>query len=98
MTRTRVKSRPKRMAGREADGARFTTAELEKIAERILKFNEAEETEVEISSPPYARTRFSNTTIHQNVAEPTLQISVRALVGGRTARAVTNKIDDESLR
>ena len=86
------------MAAREADGARFTTAELEKVAERILKFSEAEETEVEISSTTDALTRFANNTIHQNVAEHTLQISVRAVVDGRTARAVTNKIDDESLR
>jgi len=98
MTRTRAKSRPKRTAGRATDGARFTTAALEKIAERIMKFSEAEETEVEISSTTDALTRFANNTIHQNVAEHTLHISVRAVVDGRTARAATNKTDDESLR
>jgi predicted Zn-dependent protease len=80
------------------DGARFTSADLEKIAERILKFSEARETEVEISSTTDALTRFANNTIHQNVAEHTLQVSVRAVVDGRTARAATNKTDDESLR
>jgi PmbA protein len=80
------------------DGARFTSADLEKIAERILKFSDARETEVEISSTTDALTRFANNTIHQNVAEHTLQVSVRAVVDGRTARAATNKTDDESLR
>ena len=98
MTRTRAKSRPKRTAGRATDGARFTSVALEKIAERIMKFSEAEETEVEISSTTDALTRFANNTIHQNVAEHTLHISVRAVVDGRTARAATNKTDDESLR
>ncbi|MGC2420310.1 MAG: TldD/PmbA family protein [Candidatus Acidiferrales bacterium] len=71
---------------------------LEHIAARIFKFSEAEETEVEISSESSALTRFANNTIHQNVAERTLSISVRAVVEGRTARASTNKTDDESLR
>ena len=43
-------------------------------------------------------TRFANNTIHQNVAEQTLSISVRAVIDGRTARAGTNRTDDESLR
>lgn len=81
-----------------AKGARFTAAELERIAARVFKFSEAEETEVEISSESSALTRFANNTIHQNVAERTLSISVRAVVDGRTARASTNKMDDESLR
>jgi len=80
------------------DGALYTSAELEKIAERVLKISEAEETEVEIDSTTDALTRFANNTIHQNVAEHTLRISVRAVVNGRTARAATNKTDEDSLR
>ena len=45
-----------------------------------------------------ALTRFANNTIHQNVSEENTQISVRVSFGGRTARATTNKSDDESLR
>src|SRR5271169_3923436 len=100
-TRSRKKSaaRPTRRASaRPSDGARFTSAELEQIAERILKISEAEETEIEITSTTDALTRFANNTIHQNVAEHTLHISVRAVVDGRTARAATNKTDEESLR
>ncbi|HVB57505.1 MAG TPA: TldD/PmbA family protein, partial [Candidatus Acidoferrales bacterium] len=62
------------------------------------KFRAADETEVEIGAATDALTRFANNTIHQNVAERILGISVRAVVDGRTARASTNKTDDESLR
>jgi PmbA protein len=78
--------------------ARYSASDLEHIAERILKLSEADETEVEIDSTVDALTRFANNTIHQNVAEHTLGISVRAVVDGRTARATTNKTDEESLR
>ncbi len=72
--------------------------ELRRIAERILRLSEADETEVTIEAESDALTRFANNTIHQNVAEERLDISVRAVVDGRTARATTNKSDDESLR
>jgi PmbA protein len=75
-----------------------SSAELERIAERVLKLSDADETEVEIGATTDALTRFANNTIHQNVAEQTLAISVRAVVDGRTARATTNKTDDDSLR
>jgi predicted Zn-dependent protease len=78
--------------------AHYSAAGLEHIAHRILKLSEADETEVEIDSSVDALTRFANNTIHQNVAEQTLVISVRANVDGRTARATTNKTDEESLR
>jgi predicted Zn-dependent protease len=80
------------------NGARFTLAELQRIAGRVIALSEADETEIEIDSTTDALTRFANNTIHQNVADHTLSISVRAVVDGRTARATTNKTDDESLR
>ncbi len=78
--------------------AQLSPAELERIAEKILKLSEADETEVDVSAGTDALTRFANNTIHQNVAEHTLGISVRAVVDGRTARSSTNKTDEESLR
>src|SRR5580658_4395646 len=79
-------------------GARFTASELEHLADRIIRWSDADETEIEIDATVDALTRFANNTIHQNVAEHTLGISVRAVLDGRTARATTNKTDDESLR
>jgi predicted Zn-dependent protease len=73
-------------------------AELHRIAERVLRFSEADETEVDIAVNADALTRFANNAIHQNVAELSLTVSVRTVFGGRTARATTNKTDEESLR
>ena len=76
----------------------LSDAELRRIAEKIFKFSDADETEVEIGVVSDALTRFANNTIHQNVAEQVLNVSVRTVLDGRTARATTNKTDDESLR
>jgi PmbA protein len=76
----------------------LSDAELRRIAEKIFKFSDADETEVEIGVVTDALTRFANNTIHQNVAEQVLNVSVRTVLEGRTARATTNKTDDESLR
>jgi len=45
-----------------------------------------------------ALTRFANNTIHQNVAEQSHWMSVRVLIGQKTARASTNRFDDDSIR
>jgi PmbA protein len=76
----------------------LSDAELRRIAGKIFKLSEADETEVEVNVISDALTRFANNTIHQNVAEQSLVVSVRTVFDGRTARATTNKIDDDSLR
>jgi PmbA protein len=68
------------------------------IFDRIRKVSTADEVEVLFSGGKFALTRFANNTIHQNVAEENHVLSVRTVFGGRTARASTNKFDDESLR
>ena len=68
------------------------------IFDRIRKLSSADEVEVLFSGGRFALTRFANNTIHQNVAEENYVVSVRTVFGGRTARAFTNKFDDESLR
>src|SRR5215467_10891390 len=73
----------------------------EKAAEifsKIKKYATADEVELFIYGGHSALTRFANNTIHQNVAEDNIGISVRTVFGGRTARATTNKLDDESLK
>jgi predicted Zn-dependent protease len=72
--------------------------ELQDLAERVLRLSDADETEVHIDFVADALTRFANNTIHQNVAERMLNVSVRTVYDGRTARASTNKTDDDSLR
>jgi predicted Zn-dependent protease len=68
------------------------------VFDRIKKFSTADEVEVLFSGGAFALTRFANNTIHQNVAEENHTVSVRTVFSGRTARASTNKFDDESLR
>ncbi len=67
------------------------------IVDRIRKLASADEVEVLFSGGRFALTRFANNTIHQNVAEENHVVSVRTVFGGRTARAYTNKFDEESL-
>ena len=68
------------------------------IFDRIRKISSSDEVEAHFSGGAFALTRFANNTIHQNVAEENHVLSVRTVFGGRTARATTNKFDDESLR
>jgi PmbA protein len=65
---------------------------------RIRKHSTAEEVEAYFYGGRSALTRFANNVIHQNVAEENYGVSVRTVFGGRTARASTNKLDDESLK
>ncbi len=67
------------------------------IFDKLRQQTAADEIELLISGSRSALTRFANNTIHQNVAEESNQISVRVSFGGRTARATTNKADDDSL-
>lgn len=70
----------------------------EELFRKVMKYSRAEETEASFSGTSYSLTRFANNSIHQNVSEEGLNISVRAVSGQRTARASTNKTDDDSIR
>ena len=75
--------------------------ELRRIVDTVLglaKSTEAEETEVHVDEVADTLTRFANNGIHQNVAEHGLTVSIRTIVDGRTARATTNRLDEDSLR
>src|SRR6266700_2284246 len=65
---------------------------------RLAKSTDAEETEVHVDEVADALTRFANNGIHQNVFEHGVTVSVRTASGGRTARATTNRLDEDSLR
>ena len=70
----------------------------QEIFAEILKYSDADETELLVWGGAHQLTRFANNTITQNVAEEGYVLSVRTVYGGRTARATTNKFDSESLR
>ena len=76
----------------------LTKDQAAKIFEKLKKHSTADEVEALIYGGKSALTRFANNTIHQNVAEEGYSVSVRAAFDGRTARATTNKFDEESLK
>ena len=75
--------------------------ELRGIIEKILRLAKsagAEETEVHVDEVADALTRFANNGIHQNVSEHGLTVSIRTVAEGRTARATTNRTEEDALR
>jgi PmbA protein len=79
----------------------FPENELRRIINTVLRLAKstgADETEVHVDETADSLTRFANNAIHQNVAEHGLNVSIRTVVDGRTARATTNRIDEDSLR
>jgi PmbA protein len=65
---------------------------------QLAKSTGAEEAEVHVDEVNDSLTRFANNAIHQNVAEHGVNVSIRTVVDGRTARATTNRTDEDSLR
>ena len=78
-----------------------STSDLRRIVDTVLRLANSigvAETEVHVDETISALTRFANNAIHQNVAEHTVNVSVRTQVDQRTARATTNRTDEDSLR
>src|SRR5690242_3407425 len=89
------------MTARKASPALMAERDLRAIVDQVLrlaKSTDAEQTEVQVDEIDESLTRFANNAIHQNVAEHGLTVSVRTVVDGRTARATTNRVDEDSLR
>jgi len=75
-------------------------SELKKRIDKVLRLGNiagADQTEVQIDETIDALTRFANNAIHQNVAEHGMTVSIRTVVDGRTARATTNRLDEDAL-
>src|SRR5215470_16808348 len=82
-------------------GTLSSPSDLKRVIDSILRLGKAtgaDETEVQLDETIDALTRFANNAIHQNVAEQGVTVSVRTVVDGRTARATTNRLDEDSLR
>jgi len=72
--------------------------QISSVFDKLRKYSTSDQVELLIGGGKSSLTRFANNFIHQNVAEENYNISVRVQFGGKTARASTNKHDDESLR
>ena len=73
-------------------------SQAQAIFDRVKKFSSSDQLEVLFAATHSSLTRFANNTIHQNVAEVNEVASLRVAFEGKTARATTNRFDDESLR
>jgi PmbA protein len=73
-------------------------AKANEIFDRIKKYSSGGELEITFSSAHFSLTRFANNTIHQNVSESHEQASIRVAFDGKTARATTNRFDDDGLK
>jgi predicted Zn-dependent protease len=69
----------------------------EDVLERALRIG-ATEAEVLVMAGDAALTRFANSEIHQNVAERSLKVSLRHVVGKRIAVVSTGKVDAAGLK
>src|SRR5262245_55662256 len=72
--------------------------EIFECAERHARSLGVRDVEALVDGHASALTRFANNTIHQNMAEQSGHLSVRVLLDGRTARAGTNRLEEESIR
>jgi predicted Zn-dependent protease len=73
---------------------------LLEIGERLLAFAEAEGAtgaEVVAIQSDTALTRFANSEIHQNVAEASVHVSLRFVLGGRQGVASSDRMDESAL-
>ncbi len=73
-------------------------AQREAVARHVLSLSNADQTETLVSSGDRALTRFTHEVSNQNLATSDVAVSVRAIVGGRTGVARTNRLDDGALR
>lgn len=80
-----------------ADDPESALALAEDVLARALHVG-ATEAEVLVSAGDAALTRFANSEIHQNVAERSLTVSLRHVVGRRVAVVSTGKVDPDGLR
>jgi PmbA protein len=84
-----------RRAGAQDPEAALALAE--EVLERALRIG-ATEAEVLVMAGDSALTRFANSEIHQNVAERSLTVSLRHVVGKRIAVVSTGKVDTQGLK
>ncbi len=81
----------------EASRPERSLALAEQIVERALEAG-ATEAEVLVMDDDAALTRFANSEIHQNVAEASVSINLRFVVGNRIATAATGRVDEAGVQ
>src|SRR5579863_2745079 len=68
------------------------------MVERVARSFGVRDLELMVGGSVEALTRFANNEIHQNVVERGRMLSLRVQLDHKTARASTNRLDEESVR
>ena len=68
------------------------------IVRKALEHSDADQTQAAVQIGESSLTRFANSAIHQNVSERNGGLAVKAICGKRIGYAMTNKLDDDSIR
>ena len=71
--------------------------ECEAILQKTLSLSTAEAADCYLSAQDMALTRFAGYAIHQNVSHTDSQLHIRAAMGRRLGRAVTNDLSDDGI-
>lgn len=79
------------------DEGRLATEFFDQVT-TVARSSGVHDVEAIVAGSSNALTRFANNTIHQNVAERTVNVSVRVAIDGKTARASTNRLDPAGIR
>ncbi|MHB1133231.1 MAG: TldD/PmbA family protein [Chloroflexota bacterium] len=72
--------------------------QAQSIAKQVLDHSQADQTEVVFSGEDSGLTRFSNSYIHQNVAESNVEVRVRVVFGKRVGVASGNDLSSTAVR
>lgn len=73
-------------------------SKVKQIFAKIFALSDADETEIRLRSTDKALTRFAQNYIHQNVDNHDLNLSIRTVIGKKTASASTNSISDKAIK
>jgi len=68
------------------------------IFDKILNLSKTDETEMLIFSEDEALTRYAQNYIHQNVDNHNIKLTIRTVIGKKTASATTNNLSDKSIK
>ncbi|MBN1756400.1 hypothetical protein JW877_09340, partial [bacterium] len=71
---------------------KYTPQIMQDILKQVYQYKKEGDLEVLIEARESALTRFANNTIHQNIMQSNLTLSVRAQVGQKTGRANINTL------
>lgn len=70
---------------------------MHQLAQRVLSYSSADQTEVVLQAHESALTRFAKSRIHQNVSERDTEVRVRAVFGKKVGVASGNDVAEPSL-